>query len=175
VSAAPPGFQTPPPPNASSTTTPKRSPLLAVAIAIGALVVVFLVCGVLAAIAIPAFINYVKRSKAAEAPLQLQMLSRSAQDACRRTGAFPPAGPQPITVGPEKRIGAFGSDPGFVELGFSPTEPLYYRYQVTPTADGAVLVAEGDLDGDGVFSRFELRCYAHCACDPTPSVTHELE
>lgn len=174
MSPTPPGFQ-PPPTRPAASSTPKRNPLLVVLIAIGALVVVFCVCGVLAAIAIPAFINYVKRSKASEAQLQLRMLSRAAQDACHRTGAFPPAGPQPLTVGPEKHVGAFASDPGFVELGFVPTEPLYYRYQVTPTADGAVLVAEGDLDGDGVFSRFELRCYAHCACDPTPTVTDELE
>ncbi|MCU0672032.1 MAG: hypothetical protein MUE69_04470 [Myxococcota bacterium] len=175
MSAAPPGFQPPPSPPSASATKPKRNPLLVVAIVLGALVVSCIVFGVIAAIAIPAFINYVKRSKTAEAELQLRMLSQAAQDACHRTGAFPPAGPQPLTVGPEKHVGAFASDPGFVELGFVPTEPLYYRYQVTPTVDGAVLVAEGDLDGDGVFSRFELRCYAHCACDPTPTVTHELE
>lgn len=173
MSAAPPGFQPPTPPTASP--TPKRNPLVVVLIVVGALVVVFCVCGVLAAMAIPAFINYVKRSKTSEAQLQLRTLSRAAQDACHRTGGFPPAGPQPLTVGPEKRVGDFANDPGFAAIGFAPAEPLYYRYQVTPTADGAVLVAEGDLDGDGVFSRFELRCYAQCACDPTPTVTHELE
>lgn len=173
MSAAPPGFQ--PPPARSAGPSAKRNPLVVLLIVIGALVVVFAVCGVLAAIAIPAFINYVKRSKAAEAQLQLRMLSQAAQDACHRTGAFPPAGPQPLTVGPEKHVGDFANDPGFAAIGFLPAEPLYYRYQVTPTADGAMLVAEGDLDGDGVFSRFELRCYAHCACDPTPTVTHELE
>lgn len=166
----PPGFQPPP-----AATKPKRNVGLVVAIVVGALVTSFIVCGVLAAIAIPAFINYVKRSKAQEAHIQLRALSRSVQNRCLDTGGFVAAGPQPTRVGPEKQVATFASDPGFVELGFTPPDPTYYRLQVAPTGDGALLVAEGDLDGDGVFSRFELRCYADCACDPTSTVTDELE
>ncbi|MGB5810495.1 MAG: hypothetical protein WBG86_08200, partial [Polyangiales bacterium] len=53
-------------------------------------------------------------------------------------------------------------------LGFRPARPLRYRYSYLPSESGCgigddgthmevIFRAEGDLDGDGVMSRFERR------------------
>jgi Tfp pilus assembly protein PilE len=145
-------------------------------VAVGGCLSLLCVAAVVAAIAIPAFITYVKRSKAAEASVHLSAMRHGAVAHCTTHGTFPAAGPLPLHVGSERQMASFGSDPGFVALDLRTTEPVYYRLSAVPdAAGGATLVAEGDLDGDGVFSRFELRCYSGCTCDGTPSVTNELE
>lgn len=47
-------------------------------------------------------------------------------------------------------------DPGFSCLQFDMTDPQYYQYHYTSDASSMTAIGRSDLDGDGVFSRFEL-------------------
>lgn len=135
--------------------------------------------GVLAAIAIPAFVNYTRRAKTAEAHANVAMIARGVEAYCAEghDGLLPPAaGPtlsQPTSNRQTPTIGA-----EWASIGFAPAEPTYYAYSMLRT-DTATLhvLAEGDLDGDGTRSRFETTCTAagaSCACGEV-IVTNELE
>jgi type II secretory pathway pseudopilin PulG len=143
------------------------------------------VVGMLLAVAIPTLARTLRASKVAEASEQLDYLFRAAA----RYYAVPRADPQlgrvhclPEAAGPAPNL---PSPTGIVvdfnlaqgaatwkALGFAPRGPLRYRYTFLPAAAGCwvappasasslSLRAEGDLDGDGVYSHFEL--LAHVA------------
>ena len=46
---------------------------------------------------------------------------------------------------------------GFACLRFEMSAPQYYQYEYIATATGFIARAHGDLNGDGVFSTFEIR------------------
>jgi type II secretory pathway pseudopilin PulG len=135
---------------------------------VGACVLAVPCIGVLSAIAIPSFIGYVRRSKVAEAEQNLELLGSAVHFECQQTGRLPgPAGPLPTFPTSERQVVDFGADPGFVAVGFEHVEPLYFSYAIEPDPmnDAVTLVARGDLDGDGVTSRFSRVCHGSCTCD----------
>jgi hypothetical protein len=93
----------------------------------------------------------------------------------------PPAGPTPETPSAEPLAVDFaaaevaGKD-SWSALGFAPAMPLRYRYTFAPSSSGCdlpsgatlILRAEGDLDGDGVYSRFERRAQLNADGTITP-------
>lgn len=187
MSAAPPGFQPPPPPSASAT-KPKRNFRLVVAIVLGALVVSCVVFAVIAAVAIPAFINYVKRSKTSEAPSNLKALftgaaslysrGQSAQALIARGEATANA-TRCHTAGTisTSTFGGVESDQkhtllwpanpsgnpaaeGFTGLSWQVSDPVYYRYEVISTGTGAVPVTAGGGVVCGDDSAVEAQIYA---------------
>lgn len=150
-----------------------------------------LVGAVLAFIAVPAFLNYIKRSKSMEAKQNLSALSRLVEQECATEsvqgglagGVTPngytgiaPAGPVPPTPpASSQATGAFASDPGFARVGFSPN-PVVYSYSIRPIEGGVELIAQGDLDGDGELSLYSVSCDASCHCFSDRMVTeNELE
>ena len=132
---------------------------LAVALPLGVCVL-----GMMAAIAIPAFTRYVKRSKTSEATANLSRIYQAEisyfnRTAEQGTGRFVSAGVTPAGGPTAMRFpanpAAWTSDPGWAALGFSLTLPHYYQYQVTTPAPGTFTVtAFGDIDGDGIQSTF---------------------
>ncbi len=143
------------------------------------LMIVVAILGILAAVAVPAFLKYIKRSKTSEATMQLRKLYDSsatyfATDWADSTGAtlahqFPnPATLTPATVpGATKAVtpettwstGALGST--WVALNFAVTDPHLYAYQYDSTGSNSTdnasqftASAFGDLDGDGTESTF---------------------
>lgn len=157
-------------PNDGSTGTKRKSNVLLWLLVGGGGCLMLVVCGgILSAIAIPSFINYTRRAKVAEADAQLSSLGYLVESYCRERGELPGrAGPVPPAPGAgEKQIGDFASDPVFRELGFAPSEPLYFSYEVRPGSPGQVeLRARGDLDADGMHSAITWQCrLAGCACE----------
>lgn len=139
------------------------------------LMIVVAILGILAAVAIPAFLKYIKRSKTSEATMNVRKLydgsvTYFATEYADSTGEDvdnqfptdairPAAGPssdkyEPVDWG-------FSTDNGtWAALNFAVADPHYYQYQYNSTnnADENQCVftasAFGDLDGDGTDSTF---------------------
>jgi Tfp pilus assembly protein PilE len=159
--------------------TPKKRSVVFIAVVVFAVLFFGCACvGVLSVIAVPAFTNYTLRAKTTEARAELRALARSEMTHCAEFNNWlVPAGPVPISPRPEKQAGDFASDPVFAQLDYTRADYGYYSYSIrrdAATTGGIELVAQGDLDGDGVLSSFSIRCGASCLCDEV-QVVDELE
>ena len=121
--------------------------------------------GILAAVAIPAFMKNARKSKLSEATVNLERLYEAARRYHGDKHAFPPG-----SAGPTPPLGACCAQAGkkcapdpklwtgspWKELQFQMDDPGYFSY--TYASDGAsfTVTAHGDLDCDGVYSTFEL-------------------
>lgn len=139
------------------------------------LMIVVAIIGILAAVAIPAFIKYMRRAKTSEAVEKLASLYRNSstyftgERAARGVGGamlaaqFPTAAPlTPTTIpGAVKAADAplTWETPSWQALTFSISDPHYYSYQYDSSGTGTgsqfTARAVGDLDGDGILSTFE--------------------
>jgi type IV pilus assembly protein PilA len=124
----------------------------------------FLIQGILAAVAIPAFMTYMKKSKSTEAQHILKRLERGVRSRFHDRSEVPvattdwtPAGSCCAQPGQRCRPepGPWAEAP-WSDLGFELSDP--HRYQVRYQSDGqrVTLAARGDLDCDGTFSHFEV-------------------
>lgn len=145
------------------------------------IMVVIVILGVLAAVAIPAFVKYIRRAKTAEAYDKLALLYRgsatyitnSNEDVTRGTAGTSVSLRFPITAGPSP-VGNCCSVPGDMcvpipevwdqdpwrNLDFQIADPHYfvYSYESDETGGrGSIFTARanGDLDCDGRMSTFE--------------------
>jgi hypothetical protein len=137
------------------------------------------VIGILAAVAIPAFMDYTKRSKKTEAALQLNKIGKSAKRAYAETGKYP-VGTAPLTPAdpccgqPNNHCAAvpslYAANPVWRALDFQIDEPTLFQYSYRGSADGQSFEAKavGDLDCDGVFITYEL---AGTVSSGNPAVT----
>jgi prepilin-type N-terminal cleavage/methylation domain-containing protein len=149
------------------------------------LMIVVAIIGILAAVAIPIFSGYIKRSKASEAFTLLQGI-REKEEAYfaefkRYTDdlgwePYTPGGAQPCSETTTWNLAATSK---WLQLGFVPDGPTYYAYRVdTGYSDGVLesgappqtpgtpnwgtlrpwfrAIAEGDADCDGANARFYI-------------------
>ncbi len=155
-----------------------KGPIIAV-VAVAVLLGATCCIGMIAAFAVPSFTRYTRRAKVAEATSNLRDLTRMEQIYCQEHGNWlVPAGPVPVTPSSVKQLADFASDPAFTQLGFAPTDPVYYSYSIVrdPSATGGIeLIARGDLDGDGELSTFAVTCGSGCICTSNPFMENELE
>jgi len=142
------------------------------------LMIVVAIIGILAAVAIPAFMKYIRRSKTTEASMNVRKLYDSSvsyyeSEHATRSGAiiakqFPVA----AVVTPATHCCANAGekcppDPTlwqdtagtWAALNFSVDDPFYYQYSYdstgTDTASQFTARANGDLDCDNIYSTFE--------------------
>jgi type II secretory pathway pseudopilin PulG len=129
------------------------------------------VVGILAAVAIPAFVKYTKRAKTAEATMRLRQMFDGAVAFYNSEQAGPDGRilPHrfPHTTQPTPAVVPCGvktlptnlDQPGWRDLGFEIHEPTAYQFTFVSegTGRGARFTARatGDLNCDGVLSTFE--------------------
>ncbi len=147
------------------------------------LMIVVAIIGILAALAIPAFIGYIRRSKTAEASSNLRNLFQGAASYYQtehwsssmvvRAGAV--AASTACTVAAANTMNTLGvsktqidfqaESASFRDIGFTLGDPVYYQYHIIGSMDACgnmantdfyQFQAQGDLDGDGMLSTFEL-------------------
>ena len=155
-------------------TTGRSKPISIVAICLGGFFT--LMTGMYAAIAIPAFMKYIRRSKTVEATMNVRALANTVASLQASDWArLPETDWQPAASAcgqPNDRYPAgervFAGQP-WLSLGFTMIEPRYYQYRLRREGDGFVVEARGDLDCDGKFSHFARSV----APDGVGDLTHE--
>jgi prepilin-type N-terminal cleavage/methylation domain-containing protein len=146
------------------------------------LMIVVAIIGILAAVAIPAFMDYIKRSKKTEASLQLNKIGKNNKRVYSETASFvvssttPQAPAKPPGVGgccggpnnhcPVDTAGF--ADPSWRALDFQIDEPSLFVYDYGGTAATFSAVATGDLDCDGTEIFYTLN---GTATNGNPAVT----
>jgi type IV pilus assembly protein PilA len=143
------------------------------------LMIVVAILGILAALAIPAFIGYVRRSKTSEATGNVNAMFKSAASymAVERTTQGITAGTSSLCVvgnealnptAPNASKQRYAPGTNAQALGFSIADFVYYGYGFTSVsgANGScgqsanssmyTFFAQGNLDGDSTTSHFEL-------------------
>ena len=135
------------------------------------LMVVVVIIGILAAIAIPMFTGHMARAKASEAMLQLNKMALDGKTYYFANTKYPqgtatvlPGADGAACVGPNRHFAAtteWGADPVWSSLGFQIDEPNLFSYHFTSTsASVAQALAVGDLDCDGVKITYVLNLNA---------------
>ena len=131
------------------------------------LMIVVAIIGILAAVAIPAFMDYMKKGKSSEAELQLAKIKTNAK-ANFNTDSSYPAVTAPVTptatccaqdLGGKKKCAVAGADwatAPWQALDFQLDEPFYFQYQYTGTANTYTANAIGDLDCDATSVSYVL-------------------
>jgi type IV pilus assembly protein PilA len=128
------------------------------------LMVVVAVTGILAAVAIPAFMKYIKKSKTSEANQLLYKLYDGARVLTME------GQPLPASVGPTPPLGSccelddkcmpnseLWQHPTWQALQFAMLDPHYFSYEFVNQNGIVQLKAYGDLDCDGVYSTFIIQ------------------
>ena len=141
--------------------------------------IVVAIIGILAAVAIPAFMKYVRRSKTTEATMNIRRMwdsavvyyeaEHAASDGSILAKQFPlgiddptPAGKCCLNTGEKCAPNpSIWNHPTWAALNFSVDDPHYYQYGYGQGIDGSPLtgaaftvIAAGDLDCDDTFSTF---------------------
>jgi prepilin-type N-terminal cleavage/methylation domain-containing protein len=125
------------------------------------LMIVVAIIGILAAVAIPAFMDYMKKSKKTEASLQLNKIMKNDKTFfvtnaryVTDPGAKKPAGiPCPNKLSVDS---TWPSDTGWAQLDFQIDEPNLFNYTYTGGSTAATAIAQGDLDCDGTSITYTL-------------------
>jgi prepilin-type N-terminal cleavage/methylation domain-containing protein len=139
------------------------------------LMIVVAIIGILAAVAIPAFMDYMKRSKKTEASLQLNKIGKNSKRAYMEnsqyvagsSAALPAAGTTGSCCGVSGTSGknlnhciavpaSFTGDTVWTALDFEIDEDTLFVYSYTGTATTYTATAVGDMDCDGTNITYKM-------------------
>lgn len=125
------------------------------------LMIVVAIIGILAAVAIPQFANYQRKSKTSEARINLAAISTSqiAYEAEHDQYVDCEASPSATVIGSKKQTWTGGD--GWDDIGWAPKDAkVYYSYLVVADEAAAPITFEatatGDIDGDGKDAKYTV-------------------
>ncbi len=135
------------------------------------LMIVVAIIGILAAVAIPAFMDYMKKSKKTEASLNLNKIAKNSKVYYNTNAAFVGVAgdPAPGTGGANcseasKKFAVNASiwqdSAGWQALDFQVDEPNLFSYEYVPGSTEATALAVGDLDCDTTLITYTLNLTA---------------
>jgi type IV pilus assembly protein PilA len=136
------------------------------------LMIVVAIIGILAAVAIPQFLDMMKKSKRNEAEVQLDSIRKASKAGWAERAGFVQEDGAPLpgtgTAGEgccdagrsdrkcDVTEGEWDDGAGWQALDFEIGEPSYFVYEYTGGADTFTGVADGDLDCDGTPVQYKL-------------------
>jgi type IV pilus assembly protein PilA len=117
------------------------------------LMITVAVVGLLSAIAIPGFMRYQIRTKAAEARTSIGSIRTAEEAYFAEVGFYAPALPTPAGL-PDQNRHAWPTPSDFDTFGWQPIGGVLFQYAVTVSPDQSAYTVEAmsDLDANGVFS-----------------------
>jgi type IV pilus assembly protein PilA len=121
------------------------------------LMIAVAIVGALAALAIPSYLRFQLRAKAAEARANLAAIATSENAYFGEFSRYVPAAATPAGAeSPNRRAWSGGGSADFDKLGFVPVGDVLFTYAVDVDASAAAFTAgaRGDLDGNGTPSEF---------------------
>ena len=117
------------------------------------LMIVIAIIGILAAIAIPNFVNYQLKSKTGEAKFNLGSIKTTSEAYRSEHDSYVVCAANPASVPGGTKLPWVTANSDFNLIGFAPTGKVYFSYSVIAGPSGIttsyIALAEGDLDGDG--------------------------
>jgi type IV pilus assembly protein PilA len=153
------------------------------------LMIVVAIIGILAAVAIPAFLEYMKRGKTTEASLNLNKIGKAAKRVKGEIGTFPveagamlpAAGHASDCCGESGGTGqvnnkctpapdSFSDGAGWSHLEFSVDEPSIYKYQYIGATLAFTAYAAGDADCDTKIATFTMAGTTTTAGNPAVNI-----
>ncbi len=124
------------------------------------LMIVVAIIGILAAVAIPAFMDYMKKSKKTEASLQLNKIAKNSKVYYNTNASFVTgdAGEKPTMTNCRGAVETdWASDAVWAALDFQIDEPNLFQYDYSSTSTtSATATAVGDLDCDTTMITYTL-------------------
>jgi type IV pilus assembly protein PilA len=137
------------------------------------LMIVVAIIGILAAVAIPAFMDYMKKSKKTEASLQLNKIGKNDKVFYITNAAFVAtngAAMPTMTSCKGAVTTGWAADSGWAALDFQIDEPNLFQYTYTGSTTTPSAIAVGDLDCDGTTITYTLNISAPSG-NPAVSLT----
>lgn len=121
--------------------------IIIVVVVVAALFFVVAIIGILAAIAIPSFVGYIKKSKAIEGEMEARSIAYAIEEYHLTNCAFPPnlAPTSDLPSGGNKLIAAY-SGSGWDEINyFNDGMPKYFRYDSVTDGNVYTIRAQSDF------------------------------
>jgi len=141
------------------------------------------IVGILAAIAVPAFMRFTNQAKGAEAQFTVLAIANSAASYYMQECKFPPsaAPTSPVPTGGESASTKF-SGPGWDELSLSMASEMFFSYRTQTKGDVLTVIGEADFRSGPPFHTvtIEVRgtkdASSFCSAEVGElKTTHELE
>ncbi|MGM0609250.1 MAG: type IV pilin protein [Candidatus Muiribacteriota bacterium] len=123
------------------------------------LMIVVAIIGILAAIAIPNFMQYQLKSKTTEAKTNIGAIKTSQEAFKAEYDGYMPCTDNPGTTNDIKNPFKVADDDGFKEIGFRPSSDVYYSYEVD-VAGGTTITEIAGSGNDGKSGAFAIGAVA---------------
>ena len=121
------------------------------------LMVVVVVVGILAAVTTPAYINYIRRARIAEAKANLGSIKLAQESYRAEYDTYLTCTTAPAAYTPSSDPGTWATNAGFTAINFAPSGPVYFQYSVTATGGTSfTATAVCDLNGNSVKKTYTI-------------------